>query len=94
MEHFVIKAVLRTAGIAMLVLALLLGAVGSLRWAKRGGTAAKLTANALMLGLGMGFVVHPPQRGVEQAEALSKISPALLAKSSPSRAVLAGSSPS
>ncbi len=29
-----------------------------------------------------------------KAEALSKISPALLAKSSPSRAVLAGSSPS
>jgi hypothetical protein len=62
------KNALRAVTVALLVLALFLGAVGSVRWARRGGTAARLMASALTLGLGMGIVVKPPQQGVEQAE--------------------------
>jgi hypothetical protein len=62
------KTALRAMGVAILVLGLLLGAVGSVRWARRGGTAANLMASALILGLGMGVVVQPPQPGIEQAQ--------------------------
>lgn len=62
------KSALRLLGVVLLVIALLGGAVGSVRWAKRGGKAANLMASAMMLGLGMGIVVQPPQRGVEQAQ--------------------------
>jgi hypothetical protein len=62
------KPALRGVAIVLLIIALLIGAVGSVRWAKRGSTAASLMASALMLGLGMGIVVQPPQQGVEQAE--------------------------
>ena len=62
------KNALRAVTVALLVVMLLLGAVGSVRWAKRGGAAARLIASALILGLGMGIVVNPPQQGVEQAE--------------------------
>ena len=59
---------LRATVILLLALSLLVGAAGSVRWARRGGTAARLMASALILGLGMGIVVDPPQQGVEQAE--------------------------
>lgn len=62
------KDALRAATVVSLVVALLFGAIGSVRWAKRGGAASSLMASALMLGLGMGIVVSPPQQGVEQAE--------------------------
>jgi hypothetical protein len=62
------KNAIRAAGVGLLVVALLVGAVGSVRWAKRGGAAANLMASALMLGLGMGIVVQPPQQGVEKAQ--------------------------
>jgi hypothetical protein len=63
-----VKPALRLLGVVLLVIALMAGAVGSVRWAKRGGRAANLMASAMMLGLGMGIVVQPPQRGVEQAQ--------------------------
>lgn len=61
------KFLWRTAIISLLVLALLAGTVGSLRWARRGGAAAGLAANALLLTYGMGLVPTPPQQGVQQA---------------------------
>jgi hypothetical protein len=62
------KVILKTAAILTLIAAVLFGAVGSVRWAKRGGAAASLMASALVLALGMGLVVKPPQQGVEQAQ--------------------------
>lgn len=62
------KGVLHAALVLVIVAGLLFGAVGSVRWAKRGGAAARLMAGALVLGLGMGVVVKPPQQGVELAE--------------------------
>jgi hypothetical protein len=62
------KNIMRAGVVVMIALALLLGAVGGVRWAKRGGAAASLIANALMLTLSMGIVVQPPQQGVEQAQ--------------------------
>jgi hypothetical protein len=62
------KHLLRGAIVALLVLVLISGAVGGMRWARRGGAGASLAANALLLALGMGIVTTPPQRGVEQAE--------------------------
>lgn len=43
------KFLWRTAIISIVVLALLTGALGSIRWARRGGTAAGFAANALLL---------------------------------------------
>lgn len=62
------KHALRAALVVLLVAALTCGAVGGMRWARRGGAGASLAANALLLTLGMGLVVTPPQRGVEQAQ--------------------------
>jgi hypothetical protein len=62
------KFLLRTAIISIVVVALLTGALGSIRWARRGGTAAAFAANALLLAFGMGLVATPPQRGAEQAQ--------------------------
>jgi hypothetical protein len=62
------KLLLRTAIISILVLALLAGACGSIRWARRGSTAAGFAANALMLTFGMGLIATPPQRGVQQVQ--------------------------
>jgi hypothetical protein len=62
------KFVWRTAIISILVLALLAGAFGSIRWARRGGTAAGFAANALLLTFGMGLIATPPQRGVQQVQ--------------------------
>lgn len=59
---------LRAIAVSLLIAITLVSAFGSVRWAKRGGTAASLMASALMLGLGMGIVVQPPQQGIEQAE--------------------------
>ena len=59
---------LRSAALALLLVALIYCAVGALRWARRGGTGVSFAANALLLALGMGIVTAPPQRGVEQAE--------------------------
>jgi hypothetical protein len=57
---------LRGAIVALTVLALLFGASGALRWARRGGTAAQFAASALLLTLGMGLVTTHPQRIPEQ----------------------------
>jgi hypothetical protein len=62
------KEALRAVAVYVLAVALIFGAVGSVRWAKRGGAASRVMASALLLGLGMGIVVKPPQQGVEQAE--------------------------
>ncbi|HTY93681.1 MAG TPA: hypothetical protein VMC02_07325 [Steroidobacteraceae bacterium] len=51
-----------------LVLVLTVGAVGAVRWAKRGGTAASFAASALLLTFGMGLVVAQPQRTQERVE--------------------------
>jgi uncharacterized membrane protein len=63
-----LKSVVHAALVLLVVAGLLFGAVGSVRWAKRGGATARLMASALVLTLGMGVVVQPPQQGVEQAE--------------------------
>ena len=62
------KDALRVIVVGLLIMAVLFGTLGGIRWARRGGTAARLAASALMLGLGMGIVIQPPQQGVEQAE--------------------------
>ena len=59
---------LRGVIVAVLIVALLYGAVGAIRWARRGGAGAAVAASALLLALGLGVVVTPPQRGVEQAQ--------------------------
>jgi hypothetical protein len=63
-----VRNALRPAIIVLIVVAMLFGTAGGVRWARRGGAAARVMAGALMLGLGMGVVVQPPQQGVEQAE--------------------------
>jgi len=62
------KNALRGVVVGLVVVGLLWGALGAVRWARRGGTAVGFAASALMLALGMGLVVNPPQQGVEQAE--------------------------
>ena len=62
------NSLVRGVMVISIIVVLLCGAVGSVRWAKRGGTAARVMAGALVLGLGFGVVVTPPQQGVEQAE--------------------------
>ncbi len=53
---------LRGAIVAILVLTLLAGAFGAVRWARRGGTAANMAASALLLTFGLGLVANHPQR--------------------------------
>jgi hypothetical protein len=62
------KHVLRVAIVFVLLAALFAGAVGSIRWAKRGGTAANLAASALLLTFGMGLVTTHPQRSIERLQ--------------------------
>jgi O-antigen ligase len=62
------RQALRGVIVAIVIAALLCGAVGAIRWARRGGAGAAVAASALLLALGMGVVVTPPQRGVEQAQ--------------------------
>jgi hypothetical protein len=59
---------LRGAIVFVLVLVLLVGACGAIRWARRGGTGAQLAASALLLTLGMGLVTTHPQRIPEQVQ--------------------------
>jgi hypothetical protein len=59
---------LRAVVVGLLIMAVLFGTLSGVRWARRGGAAARLVASGLLLGLGMGIVVQPPQQGVEQAE--------------------------
>jgi len=63
-----IKHVLRVAVVVVLLAALFAGAVGSIRWAKRGGTAANLAASALLLTFGTGLVTTHPQRTIERQQ--------------------------
>jgi hypothetical protein len=58
----------RAAIVSVLIVVLLTGAIGGIRWARRGGSAASFAANALLLTLGMGLVTTPPQRGVQQVQ--------------------------
>lgn len=62
------KYLWRVAIVSVLVVALITGALGGIRWARRGGTGASFAANALLLTLGMGLVPTPPQRGVQQVQ--------------------------
>jgi hypothetical protein len=57
---------LRGAIVAILVLTLLAGACGAVRWARRGGTAANIAASALLMTFGLGLVANHPQRIPEQ----------------------------
>jgi hypothetical protein len=58
----------RGAIVAILVLTLLAGACGAVRWARRGGTAANMAASVLLLAFGMGLVATHPQRIPEQVK--------------------------
>jgi hypothetical protein len=62
------KYIWRATIVSALVVALFSGALGGIRWARRGGTVASFAANALLLTLGMGLITTPPQRGVQQAQ--------------------------
>jgi hypothetical protein len=57
---------LRGAIVAIVVLTLLAGACGAVRWARRGGTAANIAASALLMTFGLGLVANHPQRIPEQ----------------------------
>jgi hypothetical protein len=62
------KYIWRATIVSALVVVLFTSALGGIRWARRGGTAASFAANALLLTLGMGLITTPPQRGVQQAQ--------------------------
>ncbi len=59
---------LRGVIVACLALAVLVAAGGAVRWAKKGGTAASLTASVLIMTFGIGLIATHPQRVVQQAE--------------------------
>ncbi|HTB66335.1 MAG TPA: hypothetical protein VK727_08905 [Steroidobacteraceae bacterium] len=59
---------LRGAIVAIAALALLAGALGAIRWARRGGAAANFAASALLLTFGMGLVANHPQRIPDQVK--------------------------
>ena len=59
---------LRGAIVAIVVLALLAGACGAVRWGRRGGTAANIAASALLLTFGLGLVANHPQRIPDQVK--------------------------
>jgi hypothetical protein len=63
-----VKHLLRATIVSVLLVAVVSGAFGALRWARRGGMASSLAANALLLTLGMGLISTPPQRGVQQVK--------------------------
>jgi hypothetical protein len=56
----------RGAVVTIVILTLVAGAIGAVRWAQRGGTAANIAASALLLAFGMGLVGTHPQRIPEQ----------------------------
>ena len=59
---------LRGAIVVIVVLTLLAGALGAVRWARRGGAGANIAASALLLTFGMGLVANHPQRIPEQVK--------------------------
>jgi hypothetical protein len=62
------RASIRAIAIVLAVVVTLLGAVGSVRWAKRHPTGAQLLASAMIMVLGIGVpIVNPPQQGIEEA---------------------------
>jgi hypothetical protein len=62
------RASIRAIAIVLAVVVTLLGAVGSVRWAKRHPTGAQLLASAMIMVLGIGVpIVNPPQHGIEEA---------------------------
>jgi hypothetical protein len=62
------RALIRAAGIVLVVAVVLGGAVGSVRWAKRQSTGTQLLASGMILVLGIGVpIVNPPQQGIEEA---------------------------
>jgi len=59
---------IRAIAIVLLISVSLLGAVGSIRWAKRHSTGAQFLASAMLLVLGMAApIVNPPQQCIEEA---------------------------
>jgi hypothetical protein len=62
------RASIRAIVVVLAVVVTLLGAVGSVHWAKRHPTGAQLLANAMIMVLGIGVpIVNPPQQGIEEA---------------------------
>ena len=59
---------LRGALVAIVAVTLVAGALGAIRWARRGGTAANFAASALLLTFGMGLVTTHPQRIPDQVQ--------------------------
>jgi ABC-type amino acid transport system permease subunit len=63
-----VRASLRAIAIVLAILITMLGAVGSVRWAKRHPTGAQFLASAMIMVLGVGVpIVDPPQQGIEEA---------------------------
>lgn len=62
------RALIRATAIVLTLLVILLGAVGSVRWAKRHTTGAQFLAGAMMMFLGWSMpIVKPPEQGIEEA---------------------------
>jgi hypothetical protein len=63
-----VRASLRAIAIVLAIIIAVLGAVGSIRWAKRHPTGAQFLASAMIMVLGVGVpIVNPPQQGIEEA---------------------------
>jgi|HubBroStandDraft_1064217.scaffolds.fasta_scaffold757449_2 hypothetical protein len=59
---------IRAVAVVLAITLAFLGAVGSVRWAKRSSTGAQFLASAMILVLGIGGpIVNPPQQGIEEA---------------------------
>ena len=63
----ILKAILKATVITLVSVGLVAGACGSVRWAGRGGTSARMMASAMMLVLGVGVFGKPPQQTIEEA---------------------------
>lgn len=62
------RALLRAIAIVLAIMIAVLGAVGSIRWAKRHPTGAQLLASAMIMVMGVGVpIINPPQQGIEEA---------------------------
>ena len=63
-----VRALLRAIAIVLAVIVTVLGAVGSVRWAKRHPTGGQLLASAMIMVMGIGVpIINPPQQGIEEA---------------------------
>jgi hypothetical protein len=63
-----VRALLRAIAIVLAITITVLGAVGSIRWAKRHPTGAQLLASAMIMVMGVGApIVKPPQQVIEEA---------------------------